>query len=215
MKKQIIFFPILALTLAYCATEKEDPKRWAFLFQLGSGRTEILKGIRGLIELGGLKRLGQKEYYWSSDIDHRNYHYAPLFFFQPGDTVCSEMRLVFFDDLDVAEIDIETARRDEVSMNLMTYDPQRISSQDLRDHTIRELESRYGPYTGVDTISFEETELEKVTWNDKKGVDITVRYRYTKNKWQPSPFSGNSSLIVSYAYTNEMKQKLFKPTENF
>ncbi len=197
--KQILASLFLVFTLLSCGQDKKPPKRPAFLFfKLGSNSDEILKELRSLEATGGLKREGS-DYYWTSQIDDQTYYYSPIFTFTPGDSLCSEMKLLYFDQMESWRNDLFATKRNEVAMNLICYDVTRVKSGRLRNHIVNNLISEQGPFSSRDTVDFSDNLVELTTWKDKNGVDIKVSYRFSKDQMATTPFAGNSSLTVAYS----------------
>lgn len=201
MKKFIISLFIIGSFIS-CSQDKKPQLRPAYLFfKLGSTPGEVLKEIRSLESTGGLTRR-EDDYYWTSELDGQVYHYAPVFTFTPGDSLCSEMKLLYFDQVETMQSDLFAVKRNEVPMNLMCYDLTRVKSGRLRNKIVDNITSEQGPYTSRDTLDFSENLLELTTWKDRDGVDIIVSYRFAKDQLAATPFAGNSALTVAYSQTN-------------
>lgn len=214
MKPIIILTIIITLFSCSPGEGQKSNKRWAYsLFKLGSGKTETLQQLRSYISLGGLKQLDDENCYWSGILDSYNYYYAPIFTFPPGDTICSEMQLLFFDDLHDAESYINNFTTGIIPMNLMMNDANRVLSKSLNDKIIKEITEDHGKYDNQDTINLNDLDLIRTSWRNKNGVDILVDYRYNKN--MQSRFSGNSSLLVTYKYTNDLMKQIFNRPNGF
>lgn len=202
MKKFIISLFIIGSFIS-CSQDKKTQLRPAYLFfKLGSTPGEVLKELRSLESTGGLIKKGD-DYYWTSKLDGQVYHYAPVFTFTPGDSLCSEMKLLYFDQVETMQSDLFAVKRNEAPMNLMCYDLTRVKSGRLRNRIVDNIISEQGPYTSRDTLNFSENLQELTTWKDKDGVDIIVRYRFAKDQLSATPFAGNSSILVCYNYNNK------------
>lgn len=212
--RKLFLAVLLILSLVSCGQITESNKRTAYSgFQLGSGVSEINERIWKLAKTGIVTPLGKHDYYWRNYLDQKLYFYAPIFFFPAGDSICSEMRLMFFDKLENGVYDLNNAKEGVVSMNLACYDGNRIESGKLKIRVIEALTNEFGNYTTVDTLTWDDDQLEMTKWKNKNGIDITVRYRYLKDKW--APFVSNSSLTVSYTYTDEMRKKIMRKSATF
>ena len=206
MKKLLI--PLFSISfLISCKEDKKSLQRPAYLFfKLGSTPEEVLKELRSLESTGGLTRK-EDDYYWSSELDGNEYHYAPVFTFSQGDSLCTEMKLIYFDQLEAMQSDLYAFKRNEVPMNLMYWAIDRVKSWKLRDKVVENIVAEKGPYTSRDTVDFSDNLLERTSWKDKDGVDIIIRFRFPKDKLTKTPFAGNSSLSVTYSNLEEGSEK--------
>lgn len=214
MKKFIISLFIIGSFIS-CNQDNKPPKRNAFLFfKLGSNSEEIKKELKSLVVTGGLK-IEQENYYWSNEIDDEVYYYTPIFLFPPGDSLCTEMKLLFFDQIERMPSDLTATKNNEIAMNLMYWDIGRVKSWKLRDKIVENISAEHGPFTKRDTVRFTDNQVELTSWKDKNGVDITVRFRFNPDQLKNSPFAGNSSLTVTYSFTKEIMDKNFKSRKQF
>ena len=136
--------------------------------------------------------------------DYKTYFSSPLYFYPPGDTIVTEVKVVYSESLNTLNETIEYGLKEWNYLNLSssTSDVDRVSSKKILKDIITKLEPKYGQYHSEDTMTLENSFINIFHWKDKDGVDVELNY-FEDLTSPNSNFSGNSRIYLKYKYTEE------------
>lgn len=214
MVKNIVVVSILLFFNNSCNLSKQNNERDVFLgIKLGSSIRQVQSKLFELAELGQLKTY-QKEfgpkapYYTNTTYDNKTYFSSPIYFYPPGDTIVTELKIVYCESLSTLHETLELGLKEWNFMNLSSYESNlfdRISSKNILNDIITKLDPKYGVYQSRDTMTVYNGFEDIYRWKDKNGVDIELNYYQDfSSPTLSSMYSGNSRIYLRYKYTEEM-----------
>lgn len=207
--KNLLFVFFVSVSLLSCSQDKKPPRVWAVaLMQLGSSKNEIVETLKSYEHLGGLRRSNSNHYYWSNKLEDVPYYNTPIFTFGIGDTILTELTILYFDQFDYLSENIKAVTNNEFFENLMDWDTARVKSRLLKREIENQIIKEHGLSTSKDTLDIGDHFWEITHWKDRSGLDIKLRFLVPKFKGVRHPlFTANSSLIVTYFYAEDIRRK--------
>jgi hypothetical protein len=211
-KKRLFVFLLLPLVFAYCE-KQESLDRDVFMgLKLGSTQKIAEKKIQDLVTQGTFKVHEFKFPYFVNKIDHSSEYYSlPLYFSQPGDSVITEIKVMFFDDRQWIRSVVNSGLEGSIFFNLKSSSNsnEKLTSRVIFSDIVNSLNGKYGQFDEEsDQLDFFDNSIQirNLYWNNRKGVNIKLIYIIDKENIES--YAGDSQISISYTYTDDLMKKL-------
>lgn len=205
------FVLIVSFFLTY-KLHSQTLEREVFMgLKLGTSSTEMQRKIESLALQGTFKKTGTYVYYVNNIDYSQKYYSLPLYFFNPGESLVSEIKVMYFDDLQWISSVVNNGIKGWQFLGLSSspkYKDQ-VLSIDVFYDILNNLISKYGNPDKQSDITYEQNGknvLIKRIWNNRNGVNIKLEFLTDVDKVGTN--MGDSQIYLSYTYTKEMESKL-------
>lgn len=212
LKKRLIVFLLLPLVFAYCE-KQESLDRDVFMgLKLGSTQKMVEKKIEDLVTQGTFKVHEFKFPYFTNKVDNSSEYYSlPLFFSQPGDSVITEIKVMFFDDRQWIRSVVKSGLEGSIFFNLKSSSNsnEKLKSNAIFSDILNSLRDKYGQFDEEsDQLDFFDNSIRirNIYWNNREGVNIKLIY--ITDNGNIESYAGDSQISISYTYTNDLMKKL-------
>jgi hypothetical protein len=199
------YFILIILLIYFFTSCNTIPIKQVFWgFELGKGFEENRQKLNLYVK-SGIFKLNKDNYpYLVNSLPYHNEYYsAPHFLTIPGDTIVAEIQVIYLTNLNNLKTDMEYAQDNSTCNMNIEYHYNKIFPSEIREDIINNIKKTYGDYDTQDTILYQG--LKEITkWKNKDGIDITLRY------WNDPSFDNRTSIVLTYAYVDDIKEKLLK-----
>jgi hypothetical protein len=217
MKVQNLAISLWILSLIpSCKSQSNHPE--VFLgFRMGSSQNQIATRRDELLKMN-LIRLKDNLFIHTnttnSGLANKTYYSTPIFNISPGDTLCSEITVEYFDDLNYTSNIVANMKEgtDRFAFNLTTKADGELKIGDyVKKDVLNELENKYGKYIASDT-AYDAVGVYKegYVWKMEKDIIVNLNYGIWKSEMIEA-----AGLRLEFTYTDEMRSKLFKKTSTY
>ena len=211
-KKRLFVLLLLPLVFANCEKQERLDREVFMGLKLGSTQKMAEKKIQDLVTQGTFQVHEFKFPYFVNKVDHSSEYYSlPLYFSQPGDSVITEIKVMFFDDLQWKRSVVKSGLEGTIFFNLKSKSnfKEKLTSNAIFSDIVSSLNSKYGQFDEEsDQLDFFDSSIQirNIYWNNREGVNIKLIYITDKENIER--YAGDSQISLSYTYTNDLMKKL-------
>lgn len=217
MKAQNLAIGLLTLSsIISCKSQSQHPE--VFLgFTMGSSQNQIATRRDELLKMN-LIRLKDNLFVHTNTTNgglaNKTYYSTPIFNISPGDTLCSEITVEYFDDLNYTSNIASKMKEgtDRFSFNIITKANGELRIGDyVKKDVLNELENKYGKFTASDT-TYDAVGVYKegYVWNIGNGLIINLNYGIWKSEMIEA-----AGLRLEFGYTDDMRKKVIKKVSTY
>ncbi len=181
-------------------------------FKLGSSQSQMIQRRDELVKSGLIQIKENLFVHTSTAKDNsttKRYFSTPVFSVSPGDTQCSKITIVYFDEMkytaDIAQ------KISEVGNSLQFYITEKVQGERMpgniiKNDVISELVKKYGKIESSDS-SYDATGIyqERYVWATPNGLDINLNFGYWKSQMIEA-----GALRLDFTFNTETRKRLIK-----
>ena len=217
MKVQnLTIYILIIVSINSCKSQPPNPE--VFLgFKMGSSQNQIAKQRDELMKMN-LIRIKDNLFIHTNTLQtgfsNKIYYSTPIFNISPGDTLCSKITVLYFDDVNYTSniANQLSSNSNSLQFNLTSKTDGEVKIGDYtKKDVLSELQKKYGSFTSSDT-TYDAVGVyqEGYVWNNGNGLIINLNYGIWKSEMIEA-----AGLRLEFAFTEEMKNRIFKKVSTY
>lgn len=216
MKFTFCIYILFSFVVTSCKSQTPLPDVYLG-FKLGSTQNQMMQRRDELVKLGLIQIKDNLFVHTStakSSSSKTIYYSTPIFNISPGDTQCSRITIVYFDDMkhtaDIANSLGELGNTLQFSITEKSLGELKPGDYVKRD-ILEGLASKYGKFESSDS-SYDAVGIyqERYVWATSNGLFINLTFGYWKSQMIEA-----SALRLDFTFNTEMKKRVIKEVSTY
>lgn len=216
MKYCISIYIFLVFLATSCKSQTPLPDVYLG-FKLGSSERQMIQRRDELVK-SGIIQIKENLFVHTSNAkgntSNKSYYSTPVFNVSPGDTQCSKITIIYFDDMkftaDIAQ------KIGEVGNTLQFFISEKANGEPMpgnfiKGDVISELVKKYGKFESSDS-SYDMAGIyqERYFWSASSGLNITLTFGFWKSQMIEA-----GGLRLDFTFNDEMRKRLIRKISTY